>query len=227
MQPRKIITLSRDAVLWEAGDAAHDVAVLRSGKLGARAGGSLVGIVLPQMVIGESALFAESGRPAEARTATVFAIEDGTEVVEYPAAQVREATEDEGGDLVRQIFSNLAGQICRNLLMVVAAKRGYPFIDDPLLSLVKGLVRDLDHQPPLRSWDNLMITLRFLSDLRDVSDRLVTDLGPGPGERAEMVVNAAQMLSQLSEGDDIHGLIETFLTAEKEKNEWWAREPRR
>ena len=45
---RKII-LSREAVLWEAGDAARTFAVLESGKLGIRTDQGLQGIVIPGM----------------------------------------------------------------------------------------------------------------------------------------------------------------------------------
>ncbi len=223
---RKVITLSKDTVLWEAGDTARTVAVVAKGKLGARTNEGLVGILLPNMVIGESALFAsESGNdaPGTRRTVSIFALEDDTLVLEYPAEEVRIATEAGDHDLMRQILTNLVGQICRNLLMVVTAKRGYPYIDDPLMGLVQGIVKDAREREPLSNWTNLMLTCRFLSDLRDLSDRLLHEMGPEPAQRSELIVNASQMLAQLAEGHDVGPIFEVFLNAEREKNQWWAR----
>ena len=75
----------------------------------------------------------------------------------------------------------------------------------------------------MQSWDNLILTCRFLADLRDMSDRLLAQLGPEASDRNEMLVNASQMLAQLSEGQDIRPVLEAFLKAEEEKNAWWAR----
>jgi hypothetical protein len=52
--------LGKDAVLWEQGDVARDVAVVESGRLGIRTDSGIVGIALPRMVVGESA--ADAGR---------------------------------------------------------------------------------------------------------------------------------------------------------------------
>jgi hypothetical protein len=219
---RKVVTLSRDTVLWEAGDASRELAVVEAGKLGVRAGSGLVGIVLPGMVLGESALFSEEGG-RDSRSAAIFALEDGTQVTLYPAADVRNAVEAGDDSLVRKVMTNLIGQLSRNLLMVVAAKRGYPFIDDPLLGLVRGVLRDAQQAPAIQSQANLWLTCRFLYDLRDLSDRVLEQLGPDPSLRAEMIVNASQVLTQFSEGKDLRPLVEAFLAAEKEKTEWWAR----
>jgi hypothetical protein len=219
---RKVVSLSRDTVLWESGDVSRELAVVDAGKLGVRAPGGLVGIVLPDMVLGESALFADEGR-AESRSASIFALEDDTRVTLYPAEDVRIAVESGDDSLVRKVMTNLVGQLARNLLMVVAAKSGYPYIDDPLLSLVKGVLRDAQQAPPIQSHENLWLTCRFLYELRDLSDRLLARLGPDPSLRTGMIVNASQALARLSEGKDLRPLVEAFLTAEKEKAEWWAR----
>jgi Cyclic nucleotide-binding domain len=219
---RKLVTLSKDTVLWEAGDIARNFAVLEKGKLAARSGGGLVGILWPQMVLGESALFAGDDR-IERRTATVAALEDGTAVAEYPASVVRDALAEGDDALPRQILTTLVGQICRNLLMVVAAKRAYPFIDDPLRGLVQGIVEDAQKAQPIRSWDNFLLTARFLFELREVSDRTLESLGPDASQRSEMVQDASSLLSQLFQGREIVPVLEGFLKAEKEKTQWWAR----
>jgi len=217
---RKEVSLSKDAVLWEEGDIARDIAVVTKGRLGARTQKGLMGVILPPMVLGESALFAEE--PLR-RTATIFALEDGVQVVQYPAEVVRVGLEAGDPSLVRQIINTLVGQICRNLLMVVSNKRGYAFIDRPLMSLCREVVLDAQQGRPIQDWDNLLLTFRFLYDLRDVSDRLLESLGPNLAERGEMIVNASQVLTQLAEGEDIRPLIEAFLQAEQQKNDWWAR----
>jgi CRP-like cAMP-binding protein len=219
---RKVISLSKDTVLWEAGDAARGIAVVAKGKLGARTSQGLVGIVLPNMVLGESALLSREGT-SERRTATIYALQDDTMVMEYPASEVRMAFDSGDDELMRQVTTNLVGQIARNLMMVVTAKRGQPFMDEPLVGLLRGILKDVQQKAPEQSWDGLILTCRFLADLRDMSDRLLGQLGPDGGDRAEMLVNASQMLAQLSEGQDIRPVLDVFLQAEQEKNDWWTR----
>jgi CRP-like cAMP-binding protein len=219
---RKVISLSRETVLWEAGDAARTVAVVGKGKLGARTERGLVGIILPNMVLGETALLGDPGKALH-RTVTVFALEQDTLVMEYPAAEVRAAFDGGDDELMRQVVRSLVGQIARNLLMVVTARRGHPFVDEPLLGLLRGIVRDMTQRPPIQAWDSLLETCRFLADLRDMSDRLLDSMGPEVDQRGEMLVNASQMLAQMAEGQDIRPVLEAYLEAEKEKTEWWLR----
>lgn len=221
---RKVVSLSRDAVLWEAGDAARDIAIVAKGKLGARTGDGLVGIVLSGMVVGEAALFLDDVR-AERRTATLFALEEDTEVTQYPPAVVRYAFEDGDDRIIRQVLDNVVGQICRNLLMVITARPNYVYVDAPLTALVQGIVGDLQKSrvQPLKSWDNILLTGRYLCDLRDLSDHLLSRLGPPPSERGEMIVNASQMLTQLGAGKDVLPIVDALLQAERQKAEWWAR----
>jgi CRP-like cAMP-binding protein len=219
---RKVISLSKDTVLWEAGDTARNVAVVNKGKLAARTEQGVVGIILPNMVLGETALFGDEGSSVR-RTATIVALEEETVVTEYAASEVRLAFE--GGDdaLMHQVVQNLVGQIARNLAMVVSARRGYAFIDGPLTGLLEGLVRDAQQAPAIRTWDTLLATCRFLHDLRDLSDRLLDRLGPAPGERGDLLENASQMVTQLGGGQDIQPVLEAFLNAEMEKSQWWMR----
>jgi hypothetical protein len=219
---RKLITLSRDTVLWEAGDAARGIGILEKGRLGARTDKGLMGVLLPPMVLGESALLTD-GAGGERRTVTIFAIEDDTVVTEYPVSEVQADFAAGNEDLMRHIVSNQVAQICRNLLMVISTKRGEPLMDAPLAGLVRGLVDDVPRLYPLRTWDRAMEACRFLHDLRAVSDRMSERLGPEAGARAEMIVNASQSISQLALGKDVRPLVDAFMEAEKQKTEWWAR----
>jgi len=219
---QKLIRLGKDAVLWEAGDLARDVAVVDRGRLGVRTDAGIVGVVLPKMVLGESALFVGEPR-AEHRTATVFAIDDGTEVTAHSAADVRTALESGDDTIARQVLTTLLGQTCRNLLMAISARRNEPLFDAPLHKLVQGLVSDAGRIPRYTTWTAFMPAFTFLSDLRDLSDRVLGGLGPDPSSRLEMVANAAQALTRLGEAVDILPIVEAFLEAERARSEWWTR----
>lgn len=219
---QKTVTLRRNAALWDEGDVARNVAVLQRGKLGARTAQGLVGILWPDMVLGESALFGAEGRP-ERRSAAVVALEDDTVVAEYSPEQLRGLLLDGDDALTRKILTTLVGQISRNLLMVVSARRGYAYVDEPLEGLVRGIVEEARRAPALRSWDTFMLTARYLYDLRDFSDRALQALGPEPAQRPELIANATAFLTQLFEGQEVLPALEAFLHAEREKSEWWAR----
>lgn len=217
---RKVVSLDKDTVLWDARDCARTIAVLEKGKLAARSDEGLVGILSPQMVLGDSALFGEGD---EKRTATVVALEDGSVVAEYPPSVVRASLEDGDDALGQQVLRTLIGQICRNFLMVITAKRGYAFIERPLNALVKGVVEDASQAQPFRTWESYLLTARTLSDLRDLSDRTLRDIGPDPAARGDLVEQASKLLDELFEGGEVASNIEAFLAAEREKSEWWAR----
>jgi CRP-like cAMP-binding protein len=219
---RKLITLSRDTVLWEVGDAARGIAILEKGRLGARTDKGLLGVMLPHMVLGESALLGSDASP-DRRTVTIFALDDDTQVTEYPIAEVRSDFEGGSEDLMRHVLINQVAHICRNLLMVIATKRGQALIDEPLGGLVRGLLADAPRISPLRTWDNALLACRTLHDLRSMSDRLLDQLGPKPGERAEMIVNASQSVTSLSMGKDVRPIVEAFIEAERQKAEWWSK----
>jgi CRP-like cAMP-binding protein len=214
--------LGKDAVLWEQGDVARDLAVVERGRLGIRTDGGIVGIALPRMVVGESALLEGGGIP-ERRSATVFAMEDDTEVVSYPTDAVRGLLE--GGDdaVAHQALHTLLGQICRNLLMAVSARREEPLVDVPLMGLVRGLAGDAGRLGKFTTWDRFQHAFTLLYELRDLSDRLLGRLGPEPSQRLEMIENASQALGQIGEGVDVLPLVESYLQAERAKTEWWAR----
>lgn len=218
---QKVVTLSKNAVLWEEGDLARNVAVLQKGKLGARTAQGLVGILWPGMVLGESALFTAEGR-AERRSATVLALEDDTIVEECSPESLRDQLMEGDSTLTGKVLTTLVGQISRNLLMVVAARRGYAYVDEPLTSLVKGIVLSARHAPALRSFETYMATARYLYDLREFSDRALQNLGPDPAQRADMIASASAVFSELFAGGEALPALEDFLRAEREKSEWWA-----
>jgi hypothetical protein len=217
----KTISLSREATLWEAGDAARDIGVVETGRLGVRTEAGVVGIVLPKMVVGETALFALEARPLP-RAATLFALDDDTRVAASPAESYRAAFE--GGDtaVVDPVVRTLVGQTCRNLLMVVSARGGDPYVEEPLLGLVRGIAQDAGRPLPARTWGAFMVTFSFLCDVRDMSDRILGRLGPDPSQRLELIESASQALARLP-GSDARPMIEAFLAAERERSQWWAR----
>jgi CRP-like cAMP-binding protein len=219
---QKTISLSREAVLWEAGDAAREIAVVECGRLAVRTEAGVVGIVLPKMVVGETALLTLEGQRLP-RAATLFALEDDTQVVARPAESYRASFEAGDTAIVDPILRTLVGQTCRNLLMVVSARSGDPFVDEPLLGLVRGIAQDVARPLPARTWAAFISTFSLLCDLRDMSDRLLGRLGPEPALRLELVESASQALARLAGSDDARPMIEAFLDAERERTHWWAR----
>jgi CRP-like cAMP-binding protein len=220
----KVVTLSRGAVLWHAGDAAREVAVLESGKLGARNDQGLVGVIWPEMVLGETALLALEGGAEERRTASVEALEDETRVTAYPAEAVRDAIA--GGDdaMAVRVRQTLVGQICRNLLIVLSARRGHAHIETPLQGLLRGIVDDAASGRPPGDWEGFRTSIRFLSDVRELSERALESFGPDPLARGEMVEGASKLLGEILGGRQAPTGLEDFLQAEREKSEWWARD---
>jgi CRP-like cAMP-binding protein len=162
---RKRIILGQGATLWEAGDAARDIALIESGKVAVRTAAGVVGLALPGMVVGEAALF---GLDSErlTRTATLYALEDETRVVATPAEDWRAGFEGGDTEIVAPLVRTLVGQICRNLLMVVSARRGDAFIDQPLHALLRGVADDAGRPLAARTWESFMVTFSFLSELR-------------------------------------------------------------
>ena len=174
------------------------------------------------MVVGETALFALEGTPLP-RAATLFALDDDTRVVANPAESYRAAFEGGDTSVVEPVVRTLVGQTCRNLLMVVSARSGDPFVDEPLLGLVRGIAKDVGRPLPARTWAAFMVTFSFLCDLRDMSDRVLGRLGPDPSQRLELIEAASQALARLPGSDDARPMIEAFLSAERERSQWWAR----
>jgi CRP-like cAMP-binding protein len=220
---RKMITLSKDAVLWHAGDGARELAVLEKGRLGARSERGLVGVIWPQMVLGESALLAREDAAPEPRSISVVALEDDTRVDCYPAEAVRDAIVGGDDSLARTVLDTLVGQICRNLLLVLTVRKGEPYLDQPLSGLVHGVIEEAQRRAPIASWEAFVRTARFLSDLRDVSDRTLAVLGPEIASLDGQVESASKLLKEILQGREAPSGLSDFLAAEREKAAWWAR----
>jgi len=220
----KVVTLSRGAILWHAGDAAREVAVVESGKLAARNDQGLVGVIWPDMVLGETALLALEDAADERRTASVEALEDDTRVAAYPAETVRDAIAGGDDSLARRVLQTLVGQICRNLLIVLSARRGQAHLEAPLQGLLRGIVDDAAAGRLPADWNGFRTSLRFLSDVRDLSERALDSFGPDPVVRGEMVEGASKLLGEILGGRQAPTGLEDFLNAEREKSEWWARD---
>lgn len=219
---RKRIILGDGATLWETGDVARDIALVESGKIGVRTAAGVVGLVLPGMVVGETALFSLDGERLT-RTATLYALEDETRVVATPAEEWRASFEGGDSEVVEPLVKTLVGQICRNLLMVVSARRGDPYVDLPLNALLRAVADDASRPLSARTWASFMVTFSFLSDLRDLSDRILSRLGPEPTERLELIEAASQALAVLGGHTDTRPMIEAFLEAERQRALWWAK----
>lgn len=169
MLKRKVI-LSRDSVLWYAGDPAVSLAIVESGKLGVRTEKGLVGIVRPNMVLGDSSILALAGGTPK-RLATIYALDEGTTVVEYPPSLVKEAADEQGRTVWRAILTMLLGQICRNGLVLMSAHQDRPFLAQPFRNLVQTLVEA--HEAcfaAISTWDDFLVTFRFLSETRDYTE---------------------------------------------------------
>ena len=219
---QKTISLSREAILWEAGDVAREIAVVEAGRLAVRTEAGVVGIVLPKMVVGETALFTLEGQPLP-RAATLFALEDDTQVVAQPAESYRASFEAGDTAIVDPILRTLVGQTCRNLLMVVSARSGDPFVEEPLLGLVRGIAQDVARPLPARTWAAFIVhVLAALRPARHVGPP-AGPAGAGPALRLELVESASQALARLAGSDDARPMIEAFLDAERERTHWWAR----
>lgn len=215
------VTLSKDALLWEEGDWARNIAIVDGGKLGVRVGGQLAGIVWPKMVIGESAIFAEEGLKApEHRTASVFAYEDNTTVSEYPASLVRRTFEEGSKTVTNAIVASLIGQICRNCVMIITAQHNRPLIEPPLRGLMDGVLKAYhDEISALRKWEEFTVAFRVLYQLRDsteiLRDELVRSRDP------EAITRASDFFRDVYKSTaDAQIDVEDYLRAERERHAW-------
>ena len=172
MLKRKVI-LSKDSVLWYAGDAAASLAVVESGKLGVRTGTGLVSVLRPNMVLGDTSILGLEGAQPK-RLATISALEEGTTVTEYPPSLVRQAADDPEHTLWKAILTMLLGQVCRNGVVLASVHEGTPFLARPFRSLVESLVETHEARfAALSTWDDFLTTYRFLAATRDYTDAAV------------------------------------------------------
>jgi CRP-like cAMP-binding protein len=211
------VVLSQGALLWKAGDAARTLGVLERGRLGIRTSRGLVGVVSPKSVVGEGALFGLQGDD-QRRSATLYALEDDTAVIEYPAEAAKQLIE--GGDPVvaSLILSTLLSQAARNLLIVAAAHKGRHAVETPLRGLLQGLLQASRRLKGATSWDEFLLSFGFLHELRDYTGVLRDRLPVEAGASIEDSIQASELVSALIDQDAVKD-IESLLAQEKESEE--------
>lgn len=215
---RKII-LSREAVLWEAGDAARTFAVLESGKLGIRTDQGLQGIVIPGMVLGETALLTLEGEPQK-RAARVFAIEEGTTVTEYPALVAKQGFEDSSHAVAKALLATLLGQIARNCLILLTTNKHDAMFSIPFKMLMQGLAQT--YKPRfalLNRWDEFMTTFRFLLETRDYTDEMRQRFTVGSADK-DAIFKASQIANEYFKEKEDLSFLSGFFAAEAERRDW-------
>jgi hypothetical protein len=214
MLKRKVI-LSRGSVLWYAGDTAPSFAILETGKLGVKNEKGLVGVIWPNMVLGEAALLTLEGEQPR-RTSTVFALEEGTTVVEYPPLLVKQALDEQGRTVWKAILTTLLGQICRTCLVLVSAHKEQPFLAQPFKSLMQSLVQTYRSRfATLSSWDDFSSSFHFLHATRDYTDA-AQRLLVGPFANRDDIVRASELTREYFQGQGEIPFLTDFLEAAKE-----------
>lgn len=214
MLKRKVI-LSKGSALWYAGDSAQSFAILESGKLGVKNEKGLVGIIWPNMVLGEASLLALEGEQPK-RTTTVYALEEGTTVVEYPPMLVKQALDEQGRTVWKAILTTLLGQICRTCLVIVAARKDQPFLSQPFRLLMQSLVQNYKNRfATLSTWDDFSTSFHFLYGTREYTDA-AQRLLVGPFLDRECIVKASEVTREYFEGQGAIPFLTDFLEAAKE-----------
>ncbi|MEW6365615.1 MAG: cyclic nucleotide-binding domain-containing protein [Acidobacteriota bacterium] len=210
--------LSKGAVLWEFGDLARSIAVVEQGKLGIRTEkGDVIGVVLPKMILGETAIFTLDGQ-APRRTATAFAMEDYTQVTEYPVLVVKGMVESGNLAIISQILKTLTGQVSRICLVLSGANRDRPVIRSTMQGLLTGIVHSAKELGTITTWDDFFRAFRFLSIFRDELGRLCGDFMPGAAVQSETLDKLSTTIKEMFGGDDSIVLqLEQFVDASREK----------
>lgn len=214
------IALTKGAYLWDAGDAARNLAVLEKGRLGVRSGEKLIGIITPKMVLGESALLGLDGS-AQQRTAAVVALEDETSVSEYPAAMFRQTFDAGNHGVGHLILMTLIGQTCRNYLLIVAAHKDRAAVSTLLTGEVRALGETALEVRKIAVWDDFVWTFRYLYHLRDHSDAMRAQLVMHLAPDSDALKRASDMMRDLVKGQDVASYLEEFIAAEREKDKWF------
>jgi len=220
---RKLI-LSKNAILWETGETARNIAIVEKGRLGVRAGQLLIGVIPPRMILGEAALLGtEPDMPR--RTATVFALEDDTQVTEYSPALVRKMFDLDDPAIAMTILRTLVGQVGKHCLLIVSANKDYPLIREITRETMRGVIQASRELPSVKTWDAFMRVFSFLVSLRDALSGLSQAYLGGVGDRAELVDRSSAMVRQLLGGEDqdLARTLEEFIGLEKERDTWLER----
>lgn len=173
---KRKVTLSERASLWEAGDAARSVGLLENGRLGVMTDKGLVGTVLPGMMIGESAIYTLLGEKQQ-RTASVFALEEGTTVTEFSVFHFKQTLDDGNYEFARQLLLSLIVQSCRNLELVAKANEGLPLVTQSVNTMMRRITETYQAQlEAVTSWDAFIQLFRYLYQFRDFSEAVRRDL---------------------------------------------------
>ncbi len=214
------ITLSKGAYLWDAGDAARNLAVLDSGRLGVQADGKPIGLITPKMVLGESALLTLDGS-SKNRTAAVIALDNDTQVSEYPASMFRHTFDAGNHSVGHLILMSLIGQICRNYMLIVAAHKERLAIAALLKGEVQALGQAASDAKGIKTWDDFLWTFKYLFHQRDHSDLMRGELVQYLASDSDSLVKASEMMKELLKGQDVVGYLDEFIQAERERDKWF------
>lgn len=210
MRPR---TLKAGECLWARGEPAGTLAIVESGRLAIRDDDRVFGFALPGTVIGESAILSLGGPPA-ARTADVVAVE-ATTVSEYPIDVVKDAF---GVGTPRLILRTLFGQICRNLLLVIATLPEGETGPEILTGLLGSLsARERTFQA-IRGWDDFLSAFRILYELRDASDAMRRALTPAGPLADEQMARAVRVMTATFSAPESIDYLRHFLEAERQRS---------
>lgn len=220
---RKLM-LSKDALLWEAGDPARNIAVLDQGKLGVRGEKGLIGLIAPKMILGETAILTLEGQSPR-RTATVYALEDNTMVTEYSATLVKQLFDSGDPTITPMIFNTLIGQMGKHCILIVSANKSYPVIQAAMGDLLKGVAQSAKQLDSIRTWDAFMRTFRFMCSMRDNLSELSNGYLAGSSSQGEMVDRASTMIKEMltEKEQTLVPQIEDFLKAERQRDDWLER----
>jgi len=214
------IALAKGAYLWDAGDAARNLAVLDKGRLGVRSDDKLIGIITPRMVLGESALLTLDGS-SQQRTASVLALEEDTTVSEYPASMFRQTFDAGNHGVGHLILMTLIGQACRNDLLIVAAHKERKAISQLLTGEVRALGETAAEVRNINVWEDFLWTFRYLYHLRDHTDAMRSKLVMHLAPDSDALKRASEMMRDLVKGQDVASYLEEFIAAEREKDKWF------
>jgi len=205
-------TFSAGERLWTRGEPANTIGIVESGRLAIRDDVRIFGFAFPGTVIGESAILSLGGPPA-ARTADVVAVETSV-VSEYPIGLVKDAF---GVGTPRLILRTLFGQICRNVLLVMAALPEGETGPEILGGLLESLSARERSFHGITGWDDFLAAFRILYELRDASDamrRQLTPPGPLGDDELERAVRAMKRTFRAPESIEY---LRHFLEAERQR----------
>ena len=200
-------TLPKGGVLWWEGDPASSLAVVETGCLGVRAGGTLIDIAIGGTVLGESALLAAPGAPGR-RTAQVTALEASTVVVEHPVAALREQFDPAVGAIV---LRTLLYQVARNVLLVRAAEGERPVLRELLDGLLGTAAAAHARAATARTGEDFRAAFRLAYRLRESSDLARAELAPPERWTPEKVRAELSALQARGFASELLSAVDGFL----------------